>query len=256
MDLEEIRKRFRAIDREDYPDLGGMSLEEIYCGKMGPGGLFLASQMVGRLDLPPKPSILDLGCGRGATSRFLSKIFGATVSAVDLWIAVEDRISFPGVTHFCADIRQETHFSSEMFEAIFCMDAFHYFGASQGVLERLSALLRPGGGLVVGNPCFDRELESEVPSVYQAFWDDEFSKYHSPGWWGRLLEDSTLFTDIFAGEAPDGQLFWEDEILYDLDRENLRAGRISCDAAEVVFGRDNPTYPYLTHMILSCRKPA
>jgi len=87
MKTEEIRKTFRQPSAEAYPELAAYTREQIHSGKMGPGGLYLAVQMVRRLNLRGGERILDLGCGKGTTAVFLAKECGASVIALDLWIS-------------------------------------------------------------------------------------------------------------------------------------------------------------------------
>jgi cyclopropane fatty-acyl-phospholipid synthase-like methyltransferase len=54
---------------------------------MGPGGLYLAARMARTLSLKAGNTVMDLGCGRGATSVFLARKFGVNVVAVDWWIS-------------------------------------------------------------------------------------------------------------------------------------------------------------------------
>ena len=45
MEIGDIRSTFRSPEIGDYPELTGYTREEIYQGKMGLGGLFLAAEM-------------------------------------------------------------------------------------------------------------------------------------------------------------------------------------------------------------------
>jgi 2-polyprenyl-3-methyl-5-hydroxy-6-metoxy-1,4-benzoquinol methylase len=72
MRVEQIQQRFRRIAMAQYPRLHGLSREEIYAGRMGPGGLFLASDMAERVPFERGMRVLDIGCGRGNTSIFLA----------------------------------------------------------------------------------------------------------------------------------------------------------------------------------------
>ena len=86
MEIGDIRSTFRPPEIGDYPELTGYTREEIYQGKMGPGGLFLAAEMSREVNLSPGCRIMDLACGTGTTSAFFAKHFDAQVSAVDLWV--------------------------------------------------------------------------------------------------------------------------------------------------------------------------
>lgn len=228
---------------------------------MGPGGLILASQMTAKVPFQKGMRVMDLGCGKGGTATFLSHTQDVSVYAIDLWISANElfeHIKSAGcenkVLPFNLDTTKELPFPDNYFDTIFCMDAWHYFGANPGFLEHISKYLKQGGYMIVGNPCFDREFDTPVPQVYEAFWNDEFSKYHSPQWWHTVFEKSELFTEIVAEQAQDGVELWEDALLHDIETNSIKGDRLEADADEIVLGHDNPQYPYLTHYILSCRK--
>ena len=261
MRKEDIKQKFSTINKANYPELETYSLSDIYEDKMGPGGLYLATHMTRKMDLKPGMKVMDLGCGMGTTSVFLAKYYNVQVFAIDLWIKAEqlqkkfilkniDDKTIP----LNLDITKELPFAEDYFDAIFCMDSFHYFGANFYFLKHLSRHLKPDGIICIGNPCFDRELSGEkLPDAYKRFWNDEFSKYHSTSWWRNYFELSGLFYDIQAEEIKEGQLLWEDELLFNLEN-NVNPESIESDADEIFFGRENAEFPYLTHYILSATK--
>ena len=53
---------------------------------MGPNPLPMLEELLSAAPLPPGARVLDLGCGRGITSMYLAKAWGAQVFALDLWI--------------------------------------------------------------------------------------------------------------------------------------------------------------------------
>lgn len=50
-------------------------------------------------------------------------------------------------------------------------------------------------------------------------WNTEYNKYHSPGWWREYFESSEAFEVRLSEEVLDGDIFWEDEVLYRGDRD-------------------------------------
>lgn len=261
MKIEAIKSSFRQVDRKRYPELGNLTRGQIYKGKMGPGGLFLATQMARTAGFAPGMRVMDLGCGKGATSVFVTSRYEVITYAVDLWVPADELFATVKEAHlenrvlpFNLDATKTLPFPREYFDAVFCMDAFHYVGAEPGFLAHIAAHLKPGAHVVIGNPCFDREFQNPPPPTYQAFWNDEFSRYHSPGWWKGVVEESGLFTDISAEEAQEGTVLWEDSLLDDIKRGVVSTERAEADADEIVLGQDHPEIPRLTHYILSCRK--
>lgn len=48
---------------------------------------------------------------------------------------------------------------------------------------------------------------------------------------------------------------WPDDVLHELESATPKSIlQLEADADQIVFSRDNPEYPRLTHYILSCRK--
>ena len=57
----------------------------------GANSLWLTEWLTEALDLRPGMRVLDLGCGRGASSIFLRREFGVQVWATDLWFSASER---------------------------------------------------------------------------------------------------------------------------------------------------------------------
>ena len=209
--------------------------------------------------------ILDLGCGLGATSFFLANCYNVKVFAVDLWISstelhnrviqhnLEDK-----VIPLNLDITQKIPFANDYFDAIFCMDCIHYFGGNTDFWEHLLPHLKNNGRLCIGSPCFSDEFSEQtlnsLPFVYDDgtdLWPTEFSKYHSPQWWKKLLEKTRKFDSIESFEIEDGIIYWEDDVLNNLENNGDIETALT-DAAQYTFREDG--IPYLTHFVLSAIK--
>jgi cyclopropane fatty-acyl-phospholipid synthase-like methyltransferase len=57
---------------------------------MGPNPLWFAEALSQVMALEPGMRVLDLGCGKGATSVFFTQQFGMTVWAVELWTPITE----------------------------------------------------------------------------------------------------------------------------------------------------------------------
>ena len=103
------------------------------------------------------------------------------------------------------DVTQELPFAESCFDAIFCMDAIHYFGANPGFLPHLIRHLKQGGGCLSAvrastRNSMRRKLEN-LPHEYDdgtRLWPEEFSRYHSPQWWADLFRQTGLVNVLIS----------------------------------------------------------
>lgn len=231
---------------------------------MAPGGLLLAHQMAEQLALAPGSTVIDLGCGRGQSSVFLATEYQASVVSIDLWVSAEDRrraAAAAGVadriTPLQGDIRRGLPEVCPPADAIFCLQAFHTFGAQRGLLRYLATLLRPGGRLCFAQGCFSEEPgELRPPFTDTDGWDVRYDTYHSPAWWRSHVESSRAFTVETCHEVLDGDLLWEDDVCYRGDRAGWSQDYLARSGwlmRHILHGRSSR--PALTHMLLAATRP-
>jgi SAM-dependent methyltransferase len=183
---------------------------------MGPNVLWLAESLSQVMDLRPGMRILDMGCGRAASSIFFAREFGVQVWAADLWIKPHEnwqRILEAGLQDRVFPISAEAHalpFAHAFFDAAVSLDAYHYFGTDDLYLGYYSRFVRPGGQLGIVVPGLTAELAGGVPPHLQPFWDPDFSTFHSPAWWRAHWEDSARVEVLRADMVPNGWQHWLD----------------------------------------------
>jgi SAM-dependent methyltransferase len=153
---------------------------------MGPNVLWLAEWASRDIGFQRGMRVLDLGCGKAASSIFIAKEFGATVWAADLWINPTEnwtRIEAAGLADRVFPLQAEAHalpFADNYFDVIVSFDAFHYFGTDDLYVGYVSRFLRPGGALCVVSPGLATELRDGPPGHLLPFWDWQFGSFHSP----------------------------------------------------------------------------
>lgn len=182
---------------------------------MGPNPLWLLERLSERLDLRSGMRVLDLGCGRAATSIFLAREFGVQVCAADLWISPSDnarRVEEAGLADRVLPLRVEAHtlpFAEEWFDAVVSIDAYHYFGTDALYLSQLVPLLRRGGRLAINVPGTVREVGDEFPPYFAPHLTrNDLATFKTPGWWAALWRRSGLVEVEWADHLPDGCALW------------------------------------------------
>lgn len=263
-----IRASCRCLDAERHPLLRTLSRDEIYDGGrwMAPGGLLLAEMLAERLSLEAGKTVLDVGCGRGQSSVFLASRYGVRVVSVDLWIGAHERQARAAdggvhelITPLKGDVARGVPIDAGSLDAIFCMQSFHCFGTRPWLLHYLATLLRPGGRIGIAQGCFKEEVE-EFPSLFTETdgWNAEYGKYHSPAWWRSHFASSPTLEVVLSREVRDGDIMWEDDVLYRGERAGWSEDYLQRSAwliRQILQGRTVP--PTLTHcMVVASRREA
>ncbi len=178
--------------------------------------LWLAEWLAPALDLRPGLRVLDLGCGRAASSIFLHREFGVQVWATDLWFSAAEnlqRIRDAGVEDGVFPIHADARslpFAPEFFDAVVSIDSFSYYGTDDLYLNYLARFIKPGAPLGIAGAGLMREIEGAVPEHLQQWWTSDLWCLHSAAWWRRHWEQ-TGFLDIeLADSMPDGWRAWLD----------------------------------------------
>jgi cyclopropane fatty-acyl-phospholipid synthase-like methyltransferase len=168
------------------------------------------------IDLRKGMRVLDLGCGRAASSIFLHREFGVQVWAADLWFGAAEnaqRIRDAGVEDGVFPIHADARslpFAAGFFDAIVSIDSFMYFGTDDLFLGSLARFVKPRGAIAIALSGITRELDAGVPEHLRQFWTPEVWCLHSAGWWRRHWERTGLVKIDVADMMPDGWQRWLD----------------------------------------------
>lgn len=122
--------------------------------------------------LPPfSGSVLEIGCGTGATLAWL-KASGRCKSTTGIELVAEQAVSASNVVDRViqgsiesVDLASWT----ERFDLILCLDVLEHLNDPWALIENLSELLKPGGRLVASIPNV-RHIRVLVPLLFKGEW--------------------------------------------------------------------------------------
>ena len=182
----------------------------------GANSLWLSEWLATALDLRPGMRVLDLGCGRAASSIFLHREFGVQVWATDLWFSaaenterIRDAGVEQGVTAMHADARA-LPFEAAFFDAIVSIDSFIYYGTDDLYLQYLARFVKPGGQIGIAGAGLMREIEISLPEHLRAWWTSDLWCLHSAPWWRWHWARTGIMNVEVADAMPDGWQRWLD----------------------------------------------
>jgi SAM-dependent methyltransferase len=180
----------------------------------GANSLWLTEWLAEAVELRSGMRVLDLGCGRGASSIFLHREFGVQVWAVDLWFSVDERLARvrdagvgDGVFPIHADARS-LPFAAGFFDAVVSIDSFVYYGTDDLYANYLARFVTPGGTIGIAGAGLTREIDGPVPDHLRSWWEPSMCCLHSAAWWRRHWERSGVLDVDHADDLTDGWRHW------------------------------------------------
>jgi SAM-dependent methyltransferase len=207
----------RRLVSERFPRSSAYHPEWVVAGVSGgANSLWLTEWLASALDLRAGMRVLDLGCGRAASSIFLRREFGVQVWATDLWFSVSEnlqRIRDAGVEDGVFPIQADARslpFAREFFDAIISIDSFIYYGTDDLYLSNVARFVKPGASVGIAGAGLMREFEGPVPDHLRAWWTQDLWCLHSAAWWRRHWERTGIMEIVLADTMPAGWQSWLD----------------------------------------------
>jgi len=199
----------------------------------------------GWLHLQPSAQVLEVACGSGGFSAYITQKYDVEVTGVDInqegINAATERAQREGLTaklHFqVADASKRLPFPGASFDAVFCNDSINHLPNRLQVLKDWFRLLKPGGRLVYTDPILvTGQLSNEEMTIRSSIGHYLFTP---PGINEELLEkagfglvhveDVTANVTLTAGrwhtareKRKDVLLQFEDQERYDRLQQFLR----------------------------------
>ncbi len=145
---------------------------------LNPTSVSRLNEIIGLLDLPPEPRVLDIGCGTGELLVRLAEAHGGAGHEVKgagfggVGVDVSPRFMarcresvarrVPGASIDLLEMDGADYVpEAEAFDLACCLGASWVFGGHRGTLQALARAARPGGLILVGEPFWRCEPAAE-----------------------------------------------------------------------------------------------
>jgi SAM-dependent methyltransferase len=228
-----------SLVRAEYPRSATYDPQWQVDNCMGPNPLWLLEDLLTDAPLRPGMRVLDLGCGMGMTSIFLTREYAVEVIAADHWVAAAEnakRFAAAGVSDQVQAVDAEAHalpFEEAAFDAIVSVGAYHYFGTDDLYLGYICRFLKVGGLLAVAVPGSVSEARDlgGLPEHARRLAGSEALSFHTVPWWRFHWNETHHVTVTSARSQPHG---WKDWLLWcrvcaeHSSSEDVRQGSASC----------------------------
>lgn len=205
-----------ALTRPDrYPRSARYDPAWVTSLDMGPHPLWQLEDLLTDLELAPGSRVLDLGCGKGATSVFLARECDVDVVAFDLWVAQDElraTLAEAGVADRVTAVNGDARdlpFADDEFDAVVSIDAFEYVGTDVRFLPGLLRVVAPGGAVGMTTPALRSDpYETPPPAWVTDVVGWEVAAWHSPQWWATHWRLTGLVDDVVARLQDGGREDW------------------------------------------------
>jgi ubiquinone/menaquinone biosynthesis C-methylase UbiE len=185
---------------------------------MGGGAhpLWLAEWLAEAMDYRPGQRVLEIGCGKAASSIFLAREFGVEVWAVDLWTPASHnakRIAAAGLERQVVPLHCDARslpFAGEYFDAVVFHDSFMYLGTDALYLNYIANFVKPGGRIGTAGAGFVQEIGDEIPEHLRTWWTADLWSLCTADWLRRHWRRTGIVDVLVADTLAEGWRFWLD----------------------------------------------
>ena len=106
------------------------------------------------LAVPPRATVLDIGCGAGVVARALA------ARGCKVWGLEMDARRAAAARHHCVDVLEtdvetvdlETEFKGRTFDVVLCLDVLEHLRNPAAALGKVTTVLAPGGSVMISIP--------------------------------------------------------------------------------------------------------
>ena len=205
---------------------------------MGPNPIKLEEELLLDNLIPKNAVVCDLGSGQGLTSIFLTKEYGFTVYAADLWSDPDENRKFFDSMGIDKDKlipvkadATDLPFEKEFFDAVVSTDSYNYFGRDEKFLDdKLLPFVKSGGYIYIAIPGMKKDCHDALPPELLLSWTPEQLYYmHDVEYWSDMVSKCKGADVISVNEMESNDEVWADWIAQENeyaigDRKAMEAG--------------------------------
>ena len=205
---------------------------------MGPNPIKLEEELLLDNLIPKNAVVCDLGSGQGLTSIFLTKEYGFTVYAADLWSDPDENRKFFDSMGIDKDKlipvkadATDLPFEKEFFDAVVSTDSYNYFGRDENFLDdKLLPFVKSGGYIYIAIPGMKKDCHDALPPELLLSWTPEQLDYmHDVEYWSDMVSKCKGADVISVNEMESNDEVWADWIAQENeyaigDRKAMEAG--------------------------------
>ena len=205
---------------------------------MGPNPIKLTEELLMDHKIPADAVVCDLGSGQGLTSVFLTKEYGFTVYAADLWSdPAENRAFFDEMGLSRTQIfpvkadATDLPFVHNFFDAVVSTDSYNYFGRDERYLdEKLLPFVKSGSYIYIAIPGMKKDCHEHLPPELLLSWTPEQLSYmRDVTYWRDTVSKCKGAQVLTVAEMESNEEVWADwlrqENEYAIgDRRSMEAG--------------------------------
>ena len=205
---------------------------------MGPNPIKLEEELLLDNLIPKNAVVCDLGSGQGLTSIFLTKEYGFTVYAADLWSDPDENRKFFDSMGIDKDKlipvkadATDLPFEKEFFDAVVSTDSYNYFGRDEKYLDdKLLPFVKSGVYIYIAIPVMKKDCHDALPHELLLSWTPEQLDYmHDVEYWSDMVSKCKGADVISVNEMESNDEVWADWIAQENeyaigDRKAMEAG--------------------------------